>query len=120
MKYSLCALILFLTGCTTIAGRGSGGIAGLVEKDLTRAAEIAGKHDDQIAAKCFAYLASVVKEGGALQEDAAGIFSLLEKARLLRRGANKDHDKFRLECGPLAADLMILFVQRGASGGVGF
>ena len=79
---------------------------------------IAGK--DEPAAKCFAYLAGVVKEAGIADADAVGIFSALEKARLLRRGTSTAaQDKFRIECGPLAADLMILFAKQGATRGLG-
>src|SRR3990167_8485643 len=123
MKIVILVLILLLVGCSTIANRpeGQSRIAAVLIADLTRAAEIAVAGKDEIAAKCFTHLASVVQETNIEDLDAKGIFSLLEKARLFRRGTTSTatQDKFRVECGPLAADLMILFAKQGATRGVG-
>ena len=115
-------LVMVLAGCSVVADRpaGQSRIGAFLERDLTRAAEIAVAGKDEPAAKCFAYLAGVVKEAGVADADAVGIFSALEKARLLRRGTSTEaQDKFRIECGPLAADLMILFAKQGATRGLG-
>ena len=118
-KYlAIMVLSLALSSCAVIRPEGLSRVGAILEKDLTRAAEIAVAGKDDVAAKCFAHLAGVVKEANVEDLDAAGIFSLLEKARLLRRGtaSTEAQDKFRVECGPLAADLMILFVKQGARG----
>ena len=117
------ALVGLLAGCSATAGRPEGvsRISAALERDLVRAAEIAVAAKDEVAAKCFNHLIAVVKETNVGDLDANGIFSLLEKARVLRRGSTSTaaQDKFRLECGPLAADLMIMFARQGATRGMG-
>lgn len=114
------AMMLVLVGCSATQPSGLSRVGGFLERDLTRAAEIAVAGKDEIASRCFTYLAGVVKDVGVADADAIGIFSALEKARLLRRGTSTEaQDKFRVECGPLAADLMILFAKQGATRGLG-
>ena len=75
--FSLLALGLLLGGCSWLQSRpeGQSRVGAILERDLTRAAEIAVTGKDEAGAKCFTYLASVVKESGAADVDSVGLFS---------------------------------------------
>jgi len=101
---SVVAILLslaFLGGCS------------VVQLDARRAHELAVKYEDPEAAKCWAYLADSLEAGIALKdEDTAGLLSLAEKARILRRHLDKNEAAFKAECGAFVLDIMVEIAKR--------
>lgn len=97
-------LLVLSTGCSQVQS--------FVQADVNRAKELADKYGDAVASRCYTHLSGVLADNVA-SESVKGLISSAELARVLRNHINSNQDKFKAECGPLAAEIMIDVARRG-------
>jgi len=104
---SLLFSLFFLSSCAslTLPNRI---VNKLVTRDLVRVSEMAEKYGKPAVAQCTTYLVGALEgRQELLSEDVDGVISLAFKAYLLKEISHEDGEKFKAECGPLAAELLL-------------
>ncbi len=108
------ALLLSVSGCVIPQQ-----VAEFTMADLNRAAEIAAKGKDDVAAMCYRYLAGAIDaQLATANEDTNGLISAYEQVRVLRNQSTAGRQEFEAKCGGLVTDIVVTIGRKAASRGM--
>jgi hypothetical protein len=105
------AVLLSLDGCVQISE--------FTMTDLQRAAVIATKGKDDIAATCYTYLANAIAaQLATMGDDTNGLISAYEQIRVLRNQSTQGRKELEAQCGALAMDIVVTIGHKAMSRGM--
>lgn len=106
---AISVLCLALAGCSNTILDGQGPISNLIQNDVQRAAELLAKYGNPTQKRCGEYLLGSLAAVDPLKaEDTKGLVSLATKKLLLAGHIKENQGKFMAECGPMAAEVMLM------------